>query len=313
VRIAFIGAGSVGFTRKLVRDMLIVPELQGAEFALHDISDESLRMVERLLRRDIEANRLPARIVTSLDRRRVLEGARYVVCCVRVGGPEAFRQDIETPLTYGVDQCVGDTICAGGVMYGQWSVPEMLAFCRDIRDVAEPGAWFMNYANPMAINTWALLDHGGLTNGSGSATVCSTVIGRSRRRSAHRSGRSRSSAPASIIRRGMSACASAAAAVRGDANLLKQAALHDPLVGAVLNPDEVWQMVDEMLVAGEAWLPQYAAEIPAARERLRRSQEPRRGSGTSTRRAIRGVDELRASAAERGTRPDNLMRRSAAD
>jgi alpha-galactosidase len=52
------------------------------------------------------------------------------------------------------------------------------------------------------------------------------------------------------------------AAVRGDVTLLKQAMLHDPLVGAVCNPEEVWQMTDEMLVAQERWLPQYAAEIP---------------------------------------------------
>ena len=40
--------------------------------------------------------------------------------------------------------------------------------------------------------------------------------------------------------------------------LLKQAMLHDPLVGAICTPEEVWQMVDEMLVAQAQWLPQYA-------------------------------------------------------
>jgi len=58
------------------------------------------------------------------------------------------------------------------------------------------------------------------------------------------------------------------AAVRGDVTLLKQAMLHDPLVGAVCNPEEIWQMTDEMLVAQAQWLPQYAAEIPAAQARL---------------------------------------------
>ncbi len=58
------------------------------------------------------------------------------------------------------------------------------------------------------------------------------------------------------------------AAVRGDVLLLKQAMLHDPLVGAVCNPEEVWQMTDEMLVAQAKWLPQYQAEIPRAQERL---------------------------------------------
>lgn len=62
------------------------------------------------------------------------------------------------------------------------------------------------------------------------------------------------------------------AAVHGDVTLLKQAMLHDPLVGAVCNPEEVWQMADEMLVAQAKWLPQYADAIPAARERLQKAE-----------------------------------------
>ncbi len=58
------------------------------------------------------------------------------------------------------------------------------------------------------------------------------------------------------------------AAIEGDVELLKLAVLHDPLVGAVCSPEEVWQMVDEMLVAQAAWLPQYAHAIPHAKARL---------------------------------------------
>ena len=60
------------------------------------------------------------------------------------------------------------------------------------------------------------------------------------------------------------------AAVLGDVTLLKQAMLHDPLVGAVCNPEEVWQMTDEMLVAQARWLPQYQANgaIDEARKRM---------------------------------------------
>lgn len=63
------------------------------------------------------------------------------------------------------------------------------------------------------------------------------------------------------------------AAVRGDVNLLKLAMLHDPLVGAVCNPEEVWQMTDEMLVAQAQWLPQYANEIPLAKARLAEAEK----------------------------------------
>jgi len=58
------------------------------------------------------------------------------------------------------------------------------------------------------------------------------------------------------------------AAVHGDVDLLKQAMMMDPLVGAVCNPPEIWQMVDEMLVAQSKWLPQYKAAVPRARKRL---------------------------------------------
>ena len=56
------------------------------------------------------------------------------------------------------------------------------------------------------------------------------------------------------------------AAVHGDVQLLKQAAMMDPLTGAVCNPPEIWQMIEEMLIAEEEWLPQYTEAIAAAKE-----------------------------------------------
>ena len=58
------------------------------------------------------------------------------------------------------------------------------------------------------------------------------------------------------------------AAVHGDDMLLRQAMMMDPLTGAVCNPPEIWQMVDEMLVAQDKWLPQYKKAISAAKKRL---------------------------------------------
>jgi alpha-galactosidase len=57
------------------------------------------------------------------------------------------------------------------------------------------------------------------------------------------------------------------AALAGDAWLLRQAVLLDPLTGAVCTPREIDQMVDEMLIAQEQWLPQYAAAITEAKAR----------------------------------------------
>lgn len=162
IKVAVIGAGSIGFTRRLMKDILSVPELQDTVFAFHDINKQNLDMIAQLARRDVEANRVPARIETALNRRKALDGADYVLNLTRIGGLDAFALDIDIPLKYGVDQCVGDTLCAGGIMYGQRNIPQILAFCKDIREVAKPGALFLNYANPMAMNTWAGLQYGGV-------------------------------------------------------------------------------------------------------------------------------------------------------
>ena len=62
------------------------------------------------------------------------------------------------------------------------------------------------------------------------------------------------------------------AGVHGDINLLRQAMMMDPLVGAVCDPNAIWQMVDEMLIAEAEWLPQYAAEIERAKERWAKAE-----------------------------------------
>jgi alpha-galactosidase len=159
IKIAFIGAGSVGFTRKLVMDILAVPEFRDAVFSFIDIDAERLEMVTNLCRKMIAENDLPATVESTLERKAGLEGADYVFSTVRVGGLEAFAKDIEIPLKYGVDQCVGDTLSVGGIFYGLRNIPVMLDFCADINEVC-PDALFMNYSNPMAMNTWAINKYG---------------------------------------------------------------------------------------------------------------------------------------------------------
>ncbi len=161
-KITFIGAGSIGFTRKLVQDILGVAAFQNIRIAFTDINAANLEMVTQLCQRDIEANGLDIRIESTLDRREAIRDARYVLSVVRVGGLEAFEHDVDIPLKYGVDQCVGDTLCAGGLMYAQRGIPVILDFCRDIRELAEPGAILLNYANPMAMMTWAANKYGGV-------------------------------------------------------------------------------------------------------------------------------------------------------
>jgi alpha-galactosidase len=475
-KVAIIGAGSVGFTKKLISDLLEVPEFEDIEIALTDINDHNLQMIAQIIRRIVAVNGLKTTVTATTDRRRALEGARYVMNVVRIGGLEAFADDIRIPLKYGVDQCVGDTICAGGILYGQRGISALMEFCRDIREVCEPGALLLNYANPMAMMTWAAIEYGGVNtvglchgvqNGhrqiaralgvpmSEVDIVCSGINHQTWYLDIRHNGRKISKdellaafeahpvfskqekvridvlkrfgfystesnghlseylpwyrkrpdqildwismdewihgetggylrystenrnwfeedfpkfldeagaplsgyertdehashilealetgrvyrghfnvknggvirnlptdciieSPGFVDRFGINmvegitlpdACAatcsasvnvqrmSVKAAMTGDVDLLKQAVLHDPLVGAICTPEEVWQMVDEMLVAQAKWLPQYGDAIPAAQKRQENPRVKTRDWSGAARLGIRSVDELRA-------------------
>ncbi|CQR54575.1 alpha-glucosidase/alpha-galactosidase [Paenibacillus riograndensis] len=161
-KVAFIGAGSIGFTRGLLRDLLTVAEFKEIEVSFMDINPHNLQMVNELCQRDIRENGLKIVISATTDRKEALKDAKYVFCTIRMGGLEAFATDVDIPLKYGVDQCVGDTLCAGGIMYGQRGIAEMLEICRDIREAAAPDVLLLNYSNPMAMLTWACNKYGGV-------------------------------------------------------------------------------------------------------------------------------------------------------
>lgn len=159
-KIAFIGAGSLVFARTLFTDIISVPEFHNIEIAFTDINPDNLEKTRELCQRDLDANNIPIRIEATTNRRDAFKDARYIVNCVRIGGLEGFETDVEIPLKYGIDQCVGDTLCTGGIMYGQRVIAEMLNFCKDIREVSEPGAIMLNYSNPNAMATWACNKYG---------------------------------------------------------------------------------------------------------------------------------------------------------
>ena len=161
-KIAFIGAGSLVFTRTLFTDIMSVPEFKDIQIAFTDINPDNLEKVTRLCQSDLEANGIKTVIQSTTNRREAFQDAKYIINCVRIGGVEAFELDINIPLKYGVDQCVGDTLCVGGIMYGQRVIPEMLDFCKDIREVAAQDALLLNYSNPNAMATWACNKYGGV-------------------------------------------------------------------------------------------------------------------------------------------------------
>ncbi|MBE3064462.1 MAG: alpha-galactosidase [Spirochaetes bacterium] len=149
-RITFIGAGSFEFTRTLVRDILTFPRLADATICLMDIDPERLRFIEKAVKRIVREGKYPAKVETTTDRRKALEGANAVLCTILAGGVQVWRHDIEIPKSYGIDTNIGDTRGVSGVFRALRTIPVMIGICRDMEQVC-PDAILLNYTNPMAM------------------------------------------------------------------------------------------------------------------------------------------------------------------
>ena len=149
-KIAFIGAGSFGFTRKLVKDILSFPALADATIALMDIDPERLESIKRAVDRIVAAGGYGAKVMATQNRVEALRDADGVVCTILAGGVQVWRHDIEIPKKYGVDINVGDTRGPAGIFRALRTIPVMLDICKDIEQYC-PQAIFLNYTNPMAM------------------------------------------------------------------------------------------------------------------------------------------------------------------
>jgi len=135
--------------------------LRDAHIALYDIDGGRLRESKMML--DVlnkNTNEERAAITAHLgveNRREALQGADYVVNAIQVGGYEpATVIDFEIPKKYGLRQTIGDTLGIGGIFRALRTIPVCLDFARDMEEVC-PEAWFLNYVNPMAMITGAML------------------------------------------------------------------------------------------------------------------------------------------------------------
>jgi alpha-galactosidase len=149
-KIAFIGAGSFGFTRSLVRDILTYPAFTDCTIALMDIDEERLSFIKTAVDKIVSAGNYPATVMATTDRAQALKDADGVVCTILAGGVHIWRYDIEIPKKYGVDINVGDTRGPAGIFRALRTIPVMLDICRDIERYC-PNAIFLNYTNPMAM------------------------------------------------------------------------------------------------------------------------------------------------------------------
>jgi alpha-galactosidase len=150
IKLAFIGAGSFKFTRNLVRDILTFNAFRDAEIALMDIDDTRLEYITKAVNKIIKAGGYGAKVLSTKNRAKALQGADGVLCTILAGDVDVWRHDIEIPEAHKVDINVGDTRGPSGIFRALRTIPVMLDICGDIEKYC-PNAVFLNYTNPMAM------------------------------------------------------------------------------------------------------------------------------------------------------------------
>jgi alpha-galactosidase len=153
-RVVIVGAGGWVFPLELTRDLLSFPALGASILVLYDIDVGAAERTAASARELIGIAGSPARVEVPGDLRSALRGADAVITVFQVGGLDAYELDIEIPREYGIDQTVGDTLGPGGVFRGLRTVEALREVAEAMLEVC-PGAWLLNYANPMSVNCWA--------------------------------------------------------------------------------------------------------------------------------------------------------------
>jgi 6-phospho-beta-glucosidase len=174
VKIAVVGGGST-YTPELVEGFAVRKDrLSIDELVLLDPDQERLEPVAGLTRRMLDHIGWSGRLVTTSDRSAALDGADFVVIQLRVGGQAARQVDETLPHKFGI---LGqETTGPGGLAKALRTVPLVLEIAEETARRAAPGAWIVDFTNPVGIVTQALLDSGARALG-----LCNVAIGIQRR------------------------------------------------------------------------------------------------------------------------------------
>lgn len=154
-KIVLVGAGGVIFAQNFLKDILMDPELRTHDVTLMDIDAERLAhavTIAGLIAKKLGVEFHPQ---VATDLREALCGAKYVITIFRSGTIHHQALEYEIPMKYGVDQVVSDTLGPGGIFRGLRTLKDLFEVLDTMEEVC-PGAYLLNYVNPMSMNTIAL-------------------------------------------------------------------------------------------------------------------------------------------------------------
>ncbi len=135
IKVALIGAGSVVFSRNLTGDILGFPEFKNATFSYMDIDGDRLEVGANLCRKVAKALDAHPTIEATLDRRKALDGADFVINMVQIGGFNSTLVDFEIPRKYGLNFTIADTTGPGGLFRALRTFPMLSGLARTMMEV----------------------------------------------------------------------------------------------------------------------------------------------------------------------------------
>ena len=168
MKLAVIGGGST-YTPELADGLgRLAPEV--SELVLVDPDEARLAAVGPVSARIMRAHGHQAVVRWTTDAEDGVDGAAAVLIQLRVGGQAARDRDETWPLDF---CCVGqETTGAGGLAKALRTIPLVLEIAELVRHRAAPGAWIIDFTNPVGMVTRALLDAGHRAVG-----LCNVAIG----------------------------------------------------------------------------------------------------------------------------------------
>jgi len=158
-----IGGGSVNWMRNLMRDVYLIDELEGGEIRLVDPNLEHVQAVAGMLNRFNELRGKSYRIRVMDDRQEALSGADFVMTTFSPGAMDAFWNDLELPIQYGIRQPVSMTVGPCGISASLRTAPVAYELVEEMERHC-PGAWLLNVTNPMSVVTAAMSRAAAKTN-----------------------------------------------------------------------------------------------------------------------------------------------------
>ncbi|MGV9936275.1 6-phospho-beta-glucosidase [Streptomyces olivaceoviridis] len=174
MKLTILGGG--GFRVPLVYGALLTDRGEGrvTEVVLHDLDDDRLRAVARVLAEQASTVDDAPTVTTSTSLDEALRGADFVFSAIRVGGLEGRAHDERVALDEGV---LGqETVGAGGIAYGLRTVPVAVDIAQRVARLA-PDAWVINFTNPAGLVTEAMSRH----LGDRVIGICDSPVGLGRR------------------------------------------------------------------------------------------------------------------------------------